>query len=106
LAPPGMYPLSLHDALPISAVGFRRLAVGAQRADYRALSDRIWNYIVQEIKDPVHGEWFWGRDEQGEVLWLEDKTGLWKGPYHNTRACLELLKLMKMEENAAEDGRK
>lgn len=89
-----------------AAVGFRRLAVGAQRADYRALSDRIWNYIVQEIKDPVHGEWFWGRDEQGEVLWLEDKTGLWKGPYHTTRACLELLKLMKMEENAAEDGRK
>ena len=81
-----------------ASVGFRHMAVRTQQEDYHVLSDRLWNYISHEIKDPVQGEWFWGRDQEGEVLWQEDKTGLWKGPYHNTRACLELLKLLKVEE--------
>jgi len=84
-----------------ASVGFRHMAVRTGRTDYRLISDRLWNYITGEIKDRVHGEWYWGRDEHGEVLWLEDKTGLWKGPYHNTRACLELLKLRKLEEQNA-----
>src|SRR5690606_9261572 len=80
-----------------ASVGFRHMALRTGSGDYRRLSDRLWQYIEDEIKDPVHGEWFWGRDEAGEVLWQEDKTGLWKGPYHNSRACLELLRLLEAE---------
>lgn len=81
-----------------ASVGFRHVARRTNNDACRAISDRLWDYIVDEIRDPYQGEWFWGRDQEGEVLWQEDKAGFWKGPYHNTRACLELLKLLRMEE--------
>lgn len=83
-----------------ASVGFRHVARRTNNDACRAISDRLWDYIVDEIRDPYQGEWFWGRDQEGEVLWQEDKAGFWKGPYHNTRACLELLKLLRMEEGA------
>jgi mannobiose 2-epimerase len=39
-----------------------------------------------------NGEWFWGVKEDYSIMHGEDKVGLWKGPYHNGRACMELLK--------------
>ncbi|GAO43258.1 AGE family epimerase/isomerase [Flavihumibacter petaseus] len=50
-----------------------------------------WKFIQQKIKDKVHGEWFWGVDANGLPLPNQDKAGLWKCPYHNGRACIELL---------------
>ena len=55
-------------------------------------SIRVWNYIKAEIKDTQHGEWFWGRNEDGTVMQEQDKVGIWKCPYHNSRACIEIIK--------------
>jgi mannobiose 2-epimerase len=56
-----------------------------------------WTFIKQYIVDKEHGEWHWGvlndpADDHTTIMSWEDKVGLWKCPYHNTRACLELLK--------------
>ncbi len=51
-----------------------------------------WNYIKAQILDQKNGEWFWGIGEDGRPMLQEDKIGLWKCPYHNGRACLEIIK--------------
>jgi mannobiose 2-epimerase len=53
---------------------------------------KTWNYVKTHILDKENGEWFWGRTEQGELMENEDKAGLWKCPYHNSRACIELIR--------------
>ncbi len=53
---------------------------------------RNWNFVKQAILDKENGEWFWGIHEDGRLMQHEDKVGLWKCPYHNSRACIELLK--------------
>ena len=53
---------------------------------------KVWDYTQKQIIDHENGEWFWGRDAQGKVMTGEDKVGLWKCPYHNSRACIEILK--------------
>lgn len=57
-----------------------------------------WHFIQKYILDKKNGEWFWGIKEDGSVL-EEDKVGLWKCPYHNSRACMEIIKRIdKMKE--------
>lgn len=50
-----------------------------------------WKFIKNKIIDKERGEWFWGIDHTGKILDKEDKAGFWKCPYHNGRACLELI---------------
>jgi cellobiose epimerase len=47
-----------------------------------------WQFIKARLLNPT-GEWYWGINEDG--IMNEDKVGLWKCPYHNSRACLEIL---------------
>ncbi|MEO6723049.1 MAG: AGE family epimerase/isomerase [Ferruginibacter sp.] len=54
-------------------------------------SRKSWQYAKEFIKDKVYGEWLWGRDEEGSIMSHQDKVGIWKCPYHNSRACIELL---------------
>jgi len=56
---------------------------------------RVWDYVKAYLLDPLHGEWVWGRDESGQVMKTEDKAGMWKCPYHNSRACFELIKRLR-----------
>jgi mannobiose 2-epimerase len=50
-----------------------------------------WRFIKHYIVDREHGDWFWGVDEAGHPLDRE-KAGPWKAPYHNGRACLEVIR--------------
>jgi mannobiose 2-epimerase len=50
-----------------------------------------WNYTQQQIIDPQKGEWFWGRNEDGSLMQGHGKAGFWKCPYHNSRACIEMI---------------
>jgi mannobiose 2-epimerase len=54
-----------------------------------------WNFVKEAILDKENGEWFWGVKEDGSLMQNEDKAGLWKCPYHNSRACIELIKRIK-----------
>jgi mannobiose 2-epimerase len=56
------------------------------------LSINSWEFVKQHILDKKNGEWFWGIYADGSVMTAEDKAGLWKCPYHNSRACLEVMR--------------
>ena len=56
-----------------------------------------WHFIRNHILDLKQGEWFWGIGRDNRKMPNQDKVGIWKCPYHNSRACLELLKRLKHE---------
>jgi mannobiose 2-epimerase len=52
----------------------------------------IWNFTQEHIIDRENGEWFFRIDENNRPYTQEDKLGMWKCPYHNSRACIVLMK--------------
>jgi mannobiose 2-epimerase len=73
-------------------VGFLNAWEITQDDDFFKKSLSCWTYIKHQIKDHEKGEWFWGIDANGKVMAGEDKVGFWKCPYHNARACLEIMR--------------
>jgi mannobiose 2-epimerase len=63
---------------------------------YLELSVNSWRFVKDKILDTVNGEWFWGITPSGEIMPKEDKVGIWKCPYHNSRACIEIIKRNKL----------
>ena len=57
---------------------------------YADAAINCWEFIKTRLLNPT-GEWYWGIDEELRIM-NEDKVGLWKCPYHNSRACLEISK--------------
>jgi mannobiose 2-epimerase len=53
-----------------------------------------WDFIKKYILDEQNGEWFWGINRDYSLI-EKDKAGFWKCPYHNSRACLELIHRIK-----------
>ncbi len=53
---------------------------------------RSWRFVQHHIKDKNCGEWVWGVNEDYSLMDDEDKVGLWKCPYHNSRACMEIVR--------------
>jgi mannobiose 2-epimerase len=56
----------------------------------------LWEFILQYLVDWKVGDWRIGMTKDGNVLQDDNRAGFWKGPYHNTRACLEMLKRIKL----------
>ncbi len=59
---------------------------------YLQHSINTWKFVQKQILDKQNSEWFWGVDEAYQVMPNEDKAGFWKCPYHNSRACMEVMK--------------
>jgi mannobiose 2-epimerase len=53
---------------------------------------QVWDYTKRHIIDHAKGEWFWGRNADGSLMEGQDKVGFWKCPYHNSRACIQLIR--------------
>ncbi len=53
-------------------------------------SIRCWDFTRKKLVDTTNGEWYWGIDANEAVL-PKEKAGFWKCPYHNSRACLEII---------------
>ena len=52
----------------------------------------VWEFTRLHILDYAGGEWHWGVTAGNDApMPGEDKAGFWKCPYHNGRACLEIL---------------
>ena len=59
---------------------------------------RAWDFTEKHVVDPKHGEWFAVLERSGKpypdypAYADSQKIGPWKCPYHNGRACLEVLR--------------
>ena len=71
-------------------IGFYNAYQLTGNKNYLDIVLKNWNFIKNNILDTKNGEWFWGvyRDY---ALIEKDKAGFWKCPYHNSRACMELM---------------
>lgn len=54
-----------------------------------------WKFTKAHIIDTVKGEWFWGVNDNLALMPKQYKAGVWKCPYHNGRACLEMIRRIK-----------
>ncbi len=60
---------------------------------------QCWEAIEKYVINKDHGEWYYKTFSNGTPDLSVFKVSEWKGPYHNSRACLETLKrLEKLEE--------
>jgi len=51
-----------------------------------------WTFIQEHLIDREYGEWYWSADARGTPQTGREKAGFWKCPYHNGRACMELIR--------------
>ncbi len=51
-----------------------------------------WAFIKEYMIDRDGGEWYWKVNRQGQPYPEDEKAGFWKCPYHNGRACMELIR--------------
>ncbi|HXO74055.1 MAG TPA: AGE family epimerase/isomerase [Puia sp.] len=54
-----------------------------------------WNFIKEHIRSPDDKEWYWGVEADNSPMTGQDKAGFWKCPYHNGRACLEIMRRLQ-----------
>jgi mannobiose 2-epimerase len=59
----------------------------------------IWKFIKDKIIDYKNGEWYWKVNRTGERFPEDEKAGFWKCPYHNSRACIEMINRIKSQES-------
>jgi mannobiose 2-epimerase len=52
-----------------------------------------WEYIKTHLVRP-DGEWHWAILPDGTPDLSQPRAGFWKCPYHNTRMCLEVMRLL------------
>ncbi len=72
-------------------VGFFNAWQLSAKEQYLQQSLNSWAFVKKHLKDQANGEWFWGVGENLNPM-DEVKAGFWKCPYHNGRACIELVK--------------
>ncbi len=72
-------------------VGFYNAYQNSGDIRYREQFVKTWNFIRNKITDKDHGEWYGKVSKSGIPKTSEDKVGPWKCPYHNARACIEIL---------------
>jgi len=63
---------------------------GVQKYLERSLGN--WEFIKNNLIDHKLGEWYWSVDSLGNPQTDKEKAGFWKCPYHNGRACMELIR--------------
>jgi len=64
---------------------------------YLSKALQCWNFINKNLIDRKKGEWFWSIYPDGTPNLKDDKAGFWKCPYHNSRACLEVIDRLKQQ---------
>ncbi|MBN1790292.1 MAG: AGE family epimerase/isomerase [Bacteroidales bacterium] len=72
-------------------VGLINLSEMTGDPQFIAQAMHCWNFVSQNLIDRKTGEWFWSIYPDGKPNLTGDKAGFWKCPYHNSRACLEIM---------------
>jgi mannobiose 2-epimerase len=50
-----------------------------------------WEFVQKYMLDKNSGEWYWGVNADLTPMRQEEKAGIWKCPYHNSRSCMEII---------------
>jgi mannobiose 2-epimerase len=61
-------------------------------ARYIQYVEGLWKFAKTHLINTEIGEWNWGVYDDKSPMKAEDRIGFWKCPYHNARACLEIIK--------------
>ncbi|MNP58601.1 Cellobiose 2-epimerase [compost metagenome] len=72
-------------------VGFYNAYQLTQDTRFLDASGAVWTFIDRYIVDHELGEWYWAVDEHQQPLAHAPKVSAWKCPYHNGRACFEMI---------------
>lgn len=80
-----------------AVVGFFNTYQITKNDKYLVHAQKSWKFIQDYIIDKKNGEWFWGVGVDLKPL-KGDKVGPWKGPYHNGRMCMEMIRRINMIE--------
>ena len=73
-------------------IGFLNAYQISKDKKYFKIVQGLWHFTKKYLIDTKSGEWIWGVYEDYSPMIAEDKVGFWKCPYHNARACMEILK--------------
>lgn len=74
-----------------AVVGFLNAWQLSEDACLLEAANKCWAFIQNKIVDHSFGEWFWAVNRDGVPDQTLPKLSMWKCPYHNSRACLEIL---------------
>lgn len=72
-------------------IGFFNTWQNTGEEKYLKQSLKSWEFVKKYMHDQNCGEWYWGVHEDYSPMKQEDKVGIWKCPYHNSRACIEII---------------
>lgn len=78
-----------------AVVGFYNAYQLTGESRFSDASRAAWTFIDKYIVDHKLGEWVWGVDEKLQPLAHDPKVSAWKCPYHNSRACFEMITRLK-----------
>lgn len=81
-----------------AVVGFYHAYQLTGQQQYREAAERSWHFIQHYIVDKQFGEWHWSVRRDGTPSDHVQKISAWKCPYHNGRACLEMIERLKHNE--------
>jgi len=76
-------------------VGFYNAYQMTGDVKFEQAARKSWEFIQTFIVDHEHGEWFWSVNREGLPNLENSKVSPWKCPYHNGRACMEMLERLK-----------
>jgi mannobiose 2-epimerase len=83
-------------------VGFYNAFQISNERQFLKATEDIWQFIQSQHKVSPKSEWLWSSDDR--ELAPESRAhylaGFWKGPYHNGRAMLELLRRVPLSDSA------
>ncbi len=72
-------------------VGFYNMYELTGEKKYLDYSVNCYAFVQHYLKSNNTGEWHWGIDDKNTLI-KKGKAGFWKCPYHNGRACMEIIK--------------
>ncbi|MBE0534052.1 MAG: AGE family epimerase/isomerase [Phycisphaerae bacterium] len=74
-----------------TVVGFINAYQLTKDEKYLAAAQKAWQFILTRHVDKIHGEWFSAAVYDKRPPNSTHKGSEWKAPYHNGRACLEII---------------
>ena len=88
-------------------VGFLNAYQLSHETSYLDASYHSWEFIQNKVIDHKYGEWFRTITKEGKPLIVE-KANPWKSPYHNGRACMEVMQRVDrlLHENKVDETRR